>query len=217
MYPREILTEHSGVVDDCARWRGAEKFLIKASKRRTFPNHSNHPYPILFYVCSYIQFPFWHVHLIFSKSYKANALQRSREWWVCLWKCVNGKPIVNLELLALLLRVLVIRYSDGQAPLLAIFWTEPRSGGPSLSTWLVGSDTTLLAAHVEAEAILSLVDDDNVRLEDPPPPSLLLHLAPIKNSDVVKTFILNNLLAKELVSTILWEGWGGTTPWPLSD
>ena len=69
-----------------------------------------------------------------------------------------------------------------------------------------------MAAHVEAEAILSLVDDDNVRLEDPPPPSLLLHLAPIKNSDVVKTFILNNLLAKELVSTILWEGWGGTAP-----
>ena len=51
----------------------------------------------------------------------------------------------------------------------------------------------LLSAHVEAEAILSLLDDDNVRPEDPPTP-LLLHSAPIKNSDVAITFILNNLL-----------------------
>ena len=78
--------------------------------------------------------------------------------------------LVNLEILALLLHVLVIRFSDGQTPLLAIFCTEPRSGGPCLSTWLVGSDMALLAKHVEAEAILSLVDVDNVRPEDPPLP-----------------------------------------------
>ena len=71
----------------------------------------------------------------------------------------------------------------------------------------------LLAKHVEAEAILSLVDVDNVRPEDPPPsPSLLLHSAHIKTSDVAITFTLNNLLATELVSTILEEGGRGMTP-----
>ena len=112
LYPREILTERGGVVDHCARLRIAGKFLIKASKRRTrsltIPT-TQHPYPILFYVCSYIQFPIWPVHYIFSKLYKANALEHSREWWGLLWNCVNGL-LVNLELLALLLRALVIRY-----------------------------------------------------------------------------------------------------------
>ena len=66
----------------------------------------------------------------------------------------------------------------------------------------------LLAKHVEAEAILSLVDVDIVRPEDP----LFLHSAPIKTSDVAITFTLNNVLATELVSTILWEGGRGLTP-----
>ena len=93
LYPWEILTERGGVVDDCARRRIAGKFLIKASKRRTrsltIPT-TQHPYPILFYVCSYIQFPIWPVHLIFSKLYKANALGHSREWWVCYETALMG-------------------------------------------------------------------------------------------------------------------------------
>ena len=75
--------------------------------------------------------------------------------------------------------MLVIRFSDGQTPFLAIFCTEPRSGGPCLSTWLVGSDMALSAKHVEAKAKAKVVDDNNVRPEDSPP-SLPLHAAPIK-------------------------------------
>ena len=67
-------------------------------KENSLANHSNHPTPIPYIILRlqfYIQLP--------------NALEHSREWWGLLWNCVNGL-LVNLELLALLLRALVIRY-----------------------------------------------------------------------------------------------------------
>ena len=160
LYPREILTECGGVVDDWARRRRPEKFLIKALKGGT---------------CS-LTIPTAHTLYCFTFAVKFNLTCSFDIFKIIQGKCATALKgvmslamkmhqwvLVNLELLALLLHVLVIRYSDGQAPLLAIFWTEPRSGGPTLSTWLVGSDVTLLAPHVEAEAILSFVYD-NVRL-----------------------------------------------------
>ena len=68
----------------------------------------------------------------------------------------------------------------------------------------------LLAKHVEAEAILSLVDVDNVRPEDPPLPSSCTK--PTKNFRCCHNLHPEQLASTELVSTILEEGGRGMTP-----